>query len=111
MKAVRDNLAFGDFVPFWNNFLIDDTGYYWLEIYETTQQKQGAGGSAFRLLSPVGEYLGDTRWPVPVVGSHGIEYPLVTKGHLVAMVRDPRTEDNIPTVFRITPMAQGLKYP
>ncbi len=111
MKAVRDNVAFGDFVPFWNNFLIDDTGYYWLEIYETTQQKQEAGGAAFRVLRASGEYLGDTCWPVPIVGSYRIEYPLVTKGHLVAMVRDPRTEDNIPTVFRITPMVEGLKYP
>jgi hypothetical protein len=111
VKAVRNNLAFGDFIPYWDHFLIDDAGYYWLEVYETTQQKQEAGGAVFRVLSARGEYLGDTRWPVPIAGSYMIEYPLVVKGHLVAIVRDSETQENIPTVFRITPVAEGLKYP
>ncbi len=111
MKAVRDNLAFGDFNPYWNNFFIDDAGYYWLETFETYQQKQDAGGVAFRVLSADGEYIGDTRWPAQVSGSYMIQYPLVSRGHLVAMVTDPETEDRIPTVFKIIPIAEDLEYP
>jgi len=111
MKAVRDNLAFGEFVPYWVNIMTDDVGYYWLEIYETYQQKQAAGGTAFRVLSNRGEYLGDTRWPAQIPPSSFIEYPVITRGCLVAMVTDPETEEQILTVFRIVPQAEGLRYP
>jgi hypothetical protein len=55
----------------------------------------------FRVLSPSGEYLGDTTPP-----SAGT----VVRGHLLTIATDPETEESYPVVYRIRPAVEGLEY-
>jgi len=110
-KLVKVNLAFGDFIPFWTSVTVDDAGYAWLELYEAVEQRDEAGGSAFRVLSPDGEYLGDTRWPLVVLTTPVMQYAAVVQGCLLTLEQDPDTNERVPTVYRILPAVEGLKYP
>jgi len=112
MKAVRDNLAYGEFVPFWRSVTVDDDGYYWLQRYELrTERLAAGGGSLFSLLNPEGEYLGDTRWPVSVTSGTWLRYPTISQGCLVATITDEESGEQRVTVFRLMPAVEGLKYP
>ncbi|MFC1529142.1 6-bladed beta-propeller [Gemmatimonadota bacterium] len=112
MKAVRENLAYGEFVPFWRTATVDDTGYYWLQRYELrTERLAAGGGSLFSLLSPDGEYLGDTRWPVSVTSGLWLLYPTISQGCLVATITDEETGEERVTVFSLKPAVDGLRYP
>jgi hypothetical protein len=109
-RTVRDNLTFGEYVPFWTTVTVDDAGYCWLGQYEPTEKKEEAGGSAFRVLSPEGEYLGDTRWPFVAFADYLVRGVTIANGYLLAIERNPETYEMIPTVYRISPAVAGLKY-
>jgi hypothetical protein len=110
-KVVRENLVFGAYVPFWTTVLIDDRGYSWLGLPETSGKMEAAGGTAFRLLSPEGEYLGDTCWPFVLPGSSYLGYTRVGKGRLMVLEPDPETDVMIPTVYRLSSAVAGFRYP
>ncbi len=109
-RIVRDNLVFADYVPFWTVILVDDPGYSWLGIFEPNSKKEASGGTAFRVLSPEGEYLGDTRWPFVAMEDYLIRLTDIAKGRLLAIERDPETQEWIPTVYRLIPAAAGFSY-
>jgi hypothetical protein len=104
-RAEKEALTFSDLKPAWTSLDVDDRGYYWLAVPETSQERRDAGGTLFRVLAPDGEYLGDTRWPTTLSNAR------VSRGHLLVIVTDPESDEPIPTVFRIEPAIPGLDYP
>ncbi len=102
-RVARQIVRVPDVRPPWENLQIDEYGYIWLRVPESDGQRRRKGGSAYRVLSPQGEYLGNTRWPI-VEG-------LPTGGHLTGITRDPTTDEPHAVVFRATAQAAGFKYP
>ena len=101
--ATRDGLLFPDTKSYWYDVFVDDRGYIWLQITESPEERQLAGsGRAYYVLSPEGEYLGRTR--APAIGN-------VVQGCYLAILTDPDTDDEVPTVWRLVPQAEGFKYP
>jgi len=85
----------------WLNVPVPDFGVYTRGAPRIQQQQ------VFRVVSPEGEHIGMTRWPAEV----GRFATNVVRGHLLAMVPDLESGEEIPTVYRITPAVDGLDYP
>jgi hypothetical protein len=111
MGSTRDNLAFGEFVPYWTSVVVDESGYMWLRKHETAEQREESGIVPFRVLSPEGEYLGDTRCPFSALDYGYLRYASIAHGYLVALVLDADTRERIPTVFRLIPRNDDMAYP
>jgi hypothetical protein len=101
-KAVSENYEIPEWKGFSRGMEIDDAGFIWLEVPEIDPDVGRYRGLLFRILSPEGEYLGTSRWP-------GVKGTLV-RGHLLAFVRDPDTDEMIANVFKIRPAVSGLAY-
>ncbi len=90
---------------YWRGVDIDDAGWIWLTMAEPPQELQtGPQAPRCRVLSPEGEYLGDTVWPVLVAGH-------VQSGRLLGIKEDPETGEKIPVVYRLVVLKDGLPYP
>ena len=101
--AIRKGLIFPEAKAYWSITAVDDAGYVWLGIPESPEERERAGGGRiYRLLSPEGEYLGITRAP-----ARG----LVMGRRLLAVITDPETDEDIPTVWRLVPAVKGFIYP
>jgi len=99
----RDALKFHEHKAFWDRVTVDDAGYLWLGIPEEYDDVTRAGGRLNRVISPDGEYLGNSRWPClsgDIFGGMFIGYVVVED-----------TDELLPTVFRIVPIVEGLDYP
>ncbi len=102
--ATREGLVFPETKPYWDDVLVDDRGYIWLHITESPEERQLAGGGrAYYFLSPEGEYLGRTR--APAIGY------VVQDCYLLGFTSHPETDERIPTVWRLAPVAEGFIYP
>jgi hypothetical protein len=102
VRAEMSGMKFLDRKAFWSGMEIDDYGWYWLRIPELNTRK--LGGVSYRILSPEGEYLGDSRRPFG--GSDTLH-----KGRCLTMCIDPDTGEPQVTVYRIIPAVDGLSYP
>jgi len=60
-------------------------------------------GFVFRVISPEGEYLGDTKWPIPD-GS-------LSRGHFLTVRYDEETGEEFFEVYRIESNSRGFIYP
>jgi|GEM_PF-1421835 len=99
----RSLMVFPEHRTFWRDILVDEAGYYWLEVLEEEFERAARGGGVFYdVLSPDGEYLGRTELP-----AHGT----ITGGRLVGIVVDDETGAEIHTVWRLIPAAEGFSYP
>jgi len=91
---------------YWSWVDLDDEGYYWLRLptpyFGTTERNESY---RFKVLSPQGEYLGDTE--IPARRRHW----KVVQGHLLTLVLIVQTGELVPTVYRMVPIAPGLRYP
>lgn len=106
-RAERNVFNIREYKAFWDNAYMDDAGYVWLQLTEMTAVIQELGGPAFHVLSPEGEYLGNTRWPVVGLVVSGA----IAQGYFLGCVADQETGERIPTIFQIIPSVEGLKYP
>lgn len=98
----RRAIQFPEQKAYWDDVQVDDQGFIWLEIPESDEEKEAAGGGvSFRLLGPGGEYLGNTR--APVSGT-------VMSGRLLGFRRDPETDERIPVVWRLISQYNQLGY-
>jgi hypothetical protein len=99
----HDALKILEFKAFWEAVQVDQKGYYWLRIPEMMETMNELGGTLHRVLSPDGEYLGDTRWPARLCTP--------ADGRLFSRETDEETGQNRLVVYRIRPAVQGFKYP
>jgi hypothetical protein len=104
-KAQKEALTFSKLKPAWTSMQVDDWGYCWLAIPETSQERRDAGGTQYRVLAPDGRYLGITRWPTTLVNAR------VSGGHLLVVENDPDTREPIPTVYSISAAVAGFRFP
>jgi len=91
---------------YWNEIEVDDFGFFWLQhpTHSMVQRSTVAEGFRFRVLSPEGEYLGNTQWPQGFTGR-------VCHGHLCMMHHNLDTGEYALKVYRIIPTVEGLMYP
>ena len=93
-------IAFRDPKAYWRAVDVDPQGFIWLEYPRALSDTLSA---SHRLLSPVGEYLGDLRVPHP---DGRFRY-----GEYLVLVKDQGTDELIPTVFQMMPTIAELGYP
>jgi len=103
-KAWKKYVIFPDVKSYWYTVRIDDAGYYWLS-YHPDYSKEGDEryNRPYRVLSPEGEYLGDTKVPVRTFN--------ICHGHVLAFLEDEETGMQIPIVYWMKPVAPGFSYP
>ncbi|MFC1529106.1 6-bladed beta-propeller [Gemmatimonadota bacterium] len=102
-KERRDALKILEYKAFWEDVQVDQNGYFWLRIPEMYESYRESGGTLYRVLSPEGEYLGDTRWP-SISGTPG-------DGRLFTRESDEETGQTRLVVYRIRPAVEGLRFP
>ena len=102
-RAVLNALQIPDQKAFWESAYLDDAGFYWLRLPERMTVGQPLGKPLLIVLSPEGEYLGQSRWP--------IAFPTFRNGLFMGPVVDEETGAVIPTIYRIRPVVPGLRYP
>ena len=102
--------------PFWTNVAVDDIGYYWLRTSEEINWVKNRNHSwTYRILSPEGEYLGDTVAP-PVLSArytaanHAMAVS-IRKGHFMVVVLNTETGDKELKVYRMKSIVNGFNYP
>ena len=91
--------------PYWREVISDNAGCLWLLVPEHTVDREAAGGGyLFRVVSPEGEYLGNTR----VTYSRGFN---IVRGKLMVRWTPPEAESPELLICNIRPAVEGLKYP
>jgi hypothetical protein len=104
-QALRDHAAFADLKPIFSYVRVDEDGYYWLQgnpDYSLGDDFYQAR-SPNMVLSPEGEYLGDTLFP-ELRSS-------VSRGHLLTTVEDEQTGEMDFIVYQIVSAVEGFTYP
>lgn len=106
-RAERKTFHTRNHKAFWDDAFVDDVGYIWLQIPEMTETRKEYGGPIFRIISPEGEYLGNTRWPSWVRISSGS----VAQGCFLGYREDRETGERFPTIYSISSAVEGFDYP
>lgn len=103
-EASRRALFIPKLKAFWEDMQVDIAGYIWLQVPEIYNAASESRGRRYRVLSPEGEYLGDTRWPEWMSGR-------VVRDLLLSKQLNEETGEAIPTVYRISSAIRGFNYP
>ncbi len=104
LKAQKEALNFPDRWPYWEGAGLDEYGYIWLTVPEQESEREAAGGGRLcMVLSPEGEYLGNTRLPQ---GSGRI-----CRGRVMTITSNPETGENHLIVYEIRSAIDGFVYP
>jgi hypothetical protein len=104
-EALIQAVKFPNFHPVWRDMIQSDEGYLWLRVVEHSADRDARGGGyLFRVLSPEGEYLGESRMP------YGPNFTL-SGDRLLTVWYPPDAEDYQLLVCRIVPAVSGLEYP
>lgn len=101
LAQMRDAVPFPEYRTFCSYIFLDDKGYLWLEVYEEAYERAARGGVLYHVLSPGGEYLGDTR--APAVGR-------VMRDRLLGQVTDPQSGQEEFLVWRLTSRIEDFRY-
>ncbi|MFC1529246.1 6-bladed beta-propeller [Gemmatimonadota bacterium] len=83
---------------------IVDQGYIWLVKPQSALPRSVS--RVCRIVSPEGEYIGDTTWPLKV----HFNYANVMHGHFICMDNDDETGEQSAVVYRVHPKVEGLIY-
>jgi len=102
-KVSLENSIIPNHKDFTISLHVDEAGFIWLGVTEFYGVGLWERRPEYRVLSPSGEYLGNTKWP----GYLG----LVSHGHFLLHTTDPESGEEIYTAYRIIPAVEGLKYP
>jgi len=103
LRAQQDELRIREHRAYWESLEYDDAGWMWLRVPEMNEEWRERDGGRYRVLSPQGAYLGDSRWPC--YGGR------VERGRLLTLVREPASGGPRALVYRILPAVEGLTYP
>ncbi len=105
LEATIADPPFPQHKGYWRGVDIDDAGWIWLSMVEPPLELQTEPWAPrYRVLSPKGEYLGDSVWPLLVAGH-------VRNGRLLGIQEDPETGEKIPVIYRIVALQEGFIYP
>ena len=101
---MMDRVEFRDVMPYYENVSVGDYGYFWLTD-NPDYTAEGVMETPLRLwvLSPEGEYLGDTRYP--------LMYGRVSRGYLCARQANEETGEIDYIIYRIESAVPGFVYP
>ncbi|MFC1529137.1 6-bladed beta-propeller [Gemmatimonadota bacterium] len=100
-RAMAESVKYPDHKAFWTLIHEDSDGYMWLSW--STNPYNRSEEVHYRLLSPEGEYLGETVTPT-TSGQF-------QQGRYLTRINNEETGQRVPTIFSIRPIAAGLKYP
>lgn len=102
-ESIASKYPFADQKAYWGMVEIDEDGYFWLDL-SMEPESQESNIHEFMVLSPEGEYLGNTSRPYK-------PDTYITRGRMYILEEDPDTGEILPTVYRINPAVSGFKYP
>ncbi|MFC1529136.1 6-bladed beta-propeller [Gemmatimonadota bacterium] len=92
--------------PAWSDVVVDEHGYLWLRVMEHTVDREEAGGGyLFRIVSPEGEYLCDSRIPYPT------SRLWIGQGRMHVHWTPPDAEESVLQVCTIRSAVSGFEYP
>jgi len=100
-RAMAESVKFPDHKAFWARILEDSDGYLWLSRPTNPWDRSEEG--FYRVLSPDGEYLGETVTPS--------SFGQFQRGRYLAWSTIEETGQTIPTIYTIRPIVTGLHYP
>lgn len=102
LRSMKEGTEFPERWPYWGGVVIDDYGFIWIGVTEREEGREAAGGNYLQMiLSPEGEYLGDTRGP-GAPKSHG---------RILRIMTDDETGESILIVYQLHPAVEGFTYP
>jgi hypothetical protein len=101
-QALLEDLRVPEFKAYWSGIEVDTYGYFWLTHAES-YHGPGADNMRWRLLSPEGEYLGDTGFQA--------QEATISHGHLLTIQENEETGEKDLIVYEIRPQVRGLRYP
>ncbi len=105
LEATIADPPFPQHKGYWRKVDIDDAGRIWLSMIEPPLEVQTEPWAPrYRVLSPDGEYLGDTVWPQLVSGH-------IQGGCLLGIQEDPETGEKVPVIYRMIALQEGFTYP
>lgn len=116
MEFRARNMPIAKEKAFWGWIETDNEGYFGLDM-TLIPWLRSEKIHTYRILSPEGEYLGDTSrmfQPAYPRKASSVMLPLgsvVSHGRLLILEEDPDTGEMLPTVYRIIPAVEGLVYP
>ncbi len=103
MESRAENMPFAEHKAFWSWVEIDSEGYFWLDT-SLVPALMVNEIHTYRILSPEGEYLGDTTRPYKPGSS-------ISQGRLLILEEDSESGEISPTVYRIHSAIDGFVYP
>ena len=104
-QALIDHAVFGETKPYYQGVSVDEYGYFWItDLPDYGLSTSPTDAIRMRLLSPEGEYLGDTEFPIfPMRLDNG--------QHLCTWYEDEETGETDYIVYRMEPAVPGFVYP
>ena len=103
-EAFLEHTRFNDVKPFYGSVRMDDYGFFWLSYgTDYTVEDVTEVTPRLRVLSPEGEYLGDTSYP--------LRSGIVSRGLLCSMQADEETGETDYIIYRISSAVPGFVYP
>lgn len=109
-RMQKERLTFAGRKGPWSLVRVDDAGYLWLFKTFATTAVAAEGHHAFEVMivSPEGEYLGDTT--LPATQPTSLLGTRMINGQVLMMVDDPDSGEAVPTAYRIGSAIDGLVY-
>lgn len=103
IRRHRELTVIPDTKDFCSRIIVDDYGYIWIQKTGDTGLMSEKDSVPFRVLSPEGEYLGDTDWPT-YSGT-------LSQGHYLTSHYDEEAGVRVLVAYRIRPVVSSLHYP
>ena len=107
-RAAWEALEIPERKGLWEDLIVDDEGYMWLQVVEAHERRLATGGDLWDVFEPAGRYLGRSRFPL--VTGPGL-HPVIQDGRLQVIQYHQDTGTSVPTVYRLVPEPEGFVYP
>ncbi|MFC1529183.1 6-bladed beta-propeller [Gemmatimonadota bacterium] len=105
-REVKQQVHIPEVKPAWMRLIVDDQGYCWLHEHDDlTVEEPWTLQPSFKVLSPDGEYLGKTEWPVRFPSAK------VSRGHLLTMQENQESGEIEYIIYRLEPAVRRFNYP
>ena len=105
------SLQFPETMAFSADIEVEDNGYIWVKVPKYPTAIAEHLDTTWRVISPEGEYLGNTSRPEDNLRNPPGSWRKLFNGRLLIIHEDEETGEWLPTVYRIQPIPRGLSYP